>query len=83
MAGVERSAAAIASVLGEVRRISHDLRPALLDDLGLAGALAHLAEEAGPGVQFAADSSSVSPCSMHNTVTRAESPVAVCAMHNG
>lgn len=55
VAGVERSAAAIASVLGEVRRISHDLRPALLDDLGLAAALAHLAEEAGTSVQFAAD----------------------------
>jgi two-component system NarL family sensor kinase len=55
VAGVERSAAAIASVLGEVRRISHDLRPALLDDLGLAAALAHLAQEAGPRVQFAAD----------------------------
>jgi two-component system NarL family sensor kinase len=32
-------------VLGEVRRISHDLRPTLLDDLGLAAALEHLAEE--------------------------------------
>jgi two-component system, NarL family, sensor kinase len=32
-------------VLGEVRRISHDLRPALLDDLGLARALEHLARE--------------------------------------
>jgi two-component system NarL family sensor kinase len=55
LSSVERSAAAITSVLGEVRRISHDLRPALLDDLGLAAALAHLAGEAGNGVQFAAD----------------------------
>lgn len=54
LAGVERSAAAITGVLGEVRRISHDLRPALLDDLGLAAALAHLARETGPGVQFSA-----------------------------
>ncbi|CAN5823610.1 cache domain-containing protein [soil metagenome] len=31
--------------LSEVRRISHDLRPALLDDLGLAAAFEHLANE--------------------------------------
>jgi len=55
LSSVERSAAAITSVLAEVRRISHDLRPALLDDLGLAAALAHLCEESGTGVQFAAD----------------------------
>jgi two-component system NarL family sensor kinase len=54
-ATVERSAAAITSVLGEVRRISHDLRPALLDDLGLAAALAHLVQEGGAGVQFSSD----------------------------
>jgi two-component system NarL family sensor kinase len=40
-AGVQR----LREVLGEVRRISHDLRPALLDDLGLARALEHLARE--------------------------------------
>jgi two-component system NarL family sensor kinase len=39
--GVER----LREVLGEVRRISHDLRPALLDHLGLARALEHLADE--------------------------------------
>jgi len=55
LSSVERSAAAITSVLGEVRRISHDLRPALLDDLGLAAALAHLADETGNGVQFTAE----------------------------
>jgi two-component system, NarL family, sensor kinase len=36
---------ALSKAIGEVRRISHDLRPALLDDLGLPAALAHLAEE--------------------------------------
>ncbi len=41
--GVER----LREVLGEVRRISHDLRPALLDDLGLAGAVEHLASTWG------------------------------------
>lgn len=43
----ERTVDQLKSVLGEVRRISHDLRPALLDDLGLAPALDHLASEFG------------------------------------
>lgn len=46
-AGLERTVEQVKSVLGEVRRISHDLRPALLDDLGLAPALDHLASESG------------------------------------
>lgn len=41
----ERAAEQLNNVLGEVRRISHDLRPAILDDLGLAAALHHLAAE--------------------------------------
>jgi two-component system NarL family sensor kinase len=41
----ERTAEHMGSVLAEVRRISHGLRPALLDDLGLGPALQHLAEE--------------------------------------
>ncbi|MCC2956438.1 cache domain-containing protein [Massilia sp. IC2-477] len=44
---LERTVDQVKSVLGEVRRISHDLRPALLDDLGLAPALDHLASEFG------------------------------------
>jgi two-component system NarL family sensor kinase len=43
--GFERTAEQLTDVLGEVRRISHDLRPALLDDLGLAAALDHRAHE--------------------------------------
>ncbi|GAB3384266.1 cache domain-containing protein [Massilia agri] len=43
--GLERTVEQVKCVLGEVRRISHDLRPALLDDLGLAPALDHLASE--------------------------------------
>ena len=35
----------INDAMNEVRRISHDLRPAMLDDLGLAAAIKHLAEE--------------------------------------
>ncbi|MES2537403.1 MAG: cache domain-containing protein [Pseudomonadota bacterium] len=41
----DRAANQLNDVLGEVRRISHDLRPAILDDLGLAAALDHLTQE--------------------------------------
>jgi len=41
----EHAAESLNNVLGEVRRISHNLRPAILDDLGLAAALNHLAQE--------------------------------------
>ncbi|QYF93865.1 cache domain-containing protein [Massilia sp. PAMC28688] len=44
-ASFEKTASQLNDVLAEVRRISHDLRPAILDDLGLAAALDHLAEE--------------------------------------
>jgi two-component system NarL family sensor kinase len=54
-AGLQR----LREVLGEVRRISHDLRPALLDDLGLPRALEHLAQEwqqrSGVSVDFQSD----------------------------
>ena len=57
-ASFERTAEALNDVLGEVRRISHNLRPTLLDDLGLAAALDHLAQEfaqhSGTPVAFAA-----------------------------
>jgi len=43
----ERAASQLNHVLGEVRRISHGLRPAILDDLGLAAALNHLCQEFG------------------------------------
>jgi two-component system NarL family sensor kinase len=42
---LDRASGQLNDVLGEVRRISHDLRPAILDDLGLAAALDHLAHE--------------------------------------
>jgi two-component system NarL family sensor kinase len=55
----DRAAGQLNDVLGEVRRISHDLRPALLDDLGLAAALDHLSgefsEHTGIAVKFASD----------------------------
>jgi two-component system NarL family sensor kinase len=41
----EHTAEQLTGVLAEVRRISHNLRPAILDDLGLAAALDHLAHE--------------------------------------
>ena len=57
-AAFEHTAEQLNNVLGEVRRISHNLRPAILDDLGLAAALDHLAAEfrvhIGAEVSFAA-----------------------------
>lgn len=58
-ASFEQTAGQLNDVLGEVRRISHDLRPAILDDLGLAAALDHLAQEfthnSAVPVQFVAE----------------------------
>ncbi|HEY9067475.1 MAG TPA: cache domain-containing protein [Burkholderiaceae bacterium] len=42
---IDKEIAALSTAIGEVRRISHDLRPALLDDLGLPTALEHIGEE--------------------------------------
>lgn len=41
---IERSAEALNGVIKEVRRLSHELRPRVLDDLGLTPALKSLAE---------------------------------------
>ncbi|TWI70176.1 two-component system NarL family sensor kinase [Pseudoduganella lurida] len=58
LAVFEHTAGQLNKVLGEVRRISHNLRPAALDDIGLAAALAHLAQEfeqhGGTPVRFTA-----------------------------
>jgi len=43
--GIDNEIAALSKAIGEVRRISHDLRPALLDDLGLPAALEHIGNE--------------------------------------
>jgi two-component system NarL family sensor kinase len=52
---IDSEIAALSKAIGEVRRISHDLRPALLDDLGLPAALEHignqLAQRSGLTVQ--------------------------------
>jgi two-component system NarL family sensor kinase len=42
---LDKEIAALSMAIGEVRRISHDLRPALLDDLGLPAALEHIGNE--------------------------------------
>ena len=42
---IDKEIAALSRAIGEVRRISHDLRPALLDDLGLPAALEHIGNE--------------------------------------
>ncbi|MFT4173810.1 MAG: cache domain-containing protein [Rhodocyclaceae bacterium] len=44
-APLERGLDGVNGVLREIRRISHGLRPALLDDLGLAAALSQVLEE--------------------------------------
>lgn len=68
----ERTAGQLNDVLGEVRRISHDLRPAILDDLGLAAALEHLAQEVAQGgaapVHFTEDGASAGLPDVVNTV---------------
>jgi signal transduction histidine kinase len=46
-ASIDRARELTASLVGEVRRIVHDLRPAALDELGLVGALEDLALSAG------------------------------------
>ncbi|RJG16601.1 cache domain-containing protein [Massilia cavernae] len=71
-AGLEHTADQLKDVLGEVRRISHDLRPAILDDLGLAAALDHLAQEfsehCGMPVDFSAEGSMDGLPDVANTV---------------
>jgi len=42
---IDKEIASLSKAITEVRRISHDLRPALLDDLGLPAALEHLGNE--------------------------------------
>lgn len=68
----ERTAAQLNDVLGEVRRISHDLRPAILDDLGLAAALEHLSHEfnahAGIPTRFSAHGTVSELSDVGNTV---------------
>ena len=68
----EHTAEQLNKVLGEVRRISHNLRPAVLDDIGLAAALAHLAGEfqqnSGMPVQFTASGSTDRLPDVANTV---------------
>lgn len=44
-ASFERTVTHMNALLGEIRHISHNLRPAILDDLGLASALQHLCDE--------------------------------------
>ena len=68
----DRAAGQLNDVLGEVRRISHDLRPALLDDLGLAAALDHLSREfsehTGIAVSFESEGSFDGLPDVSNTV---------------
>jgi two-component system NarL family sensor kinase len=54
-AALEGALARLNDALGEVRGISHRLRPALLDTLGLPAALQHLANEVGEASGMAID----------------------------
>eukprot|EP01037_Dinobryon_pediforme_P024879 gene24879-26828_t len=51
----ERMVLQMNDLLGEIRHISHGLRPAILDDLGLASALQHLCDEWRQHCGFAID----------------------------
>src|SRR5450830_176954 len=51
----ERMVMQMNDLLGEIRHISHGLRPAILDDLGLASALQHLCDEWRQHCGFAID----------------------------
>jgi two-component system NarL family sensor kinase len=72
LAVFEHTAEQLNNVMGEVRRISHNLRPAILDDLGLAAALEHLAGEVRQGcgipVLFTAEGSTEDLPDVANTV---------------
>ena len=88
-ASFEHTAGQLNDVLGEVRRISHDLRPAILDDLGLAAALEHLAHEfthsgAAP-VYFTADGATAGLPDVINTVLFrvAQEALTNCGRHAG
>jgi two-component system NarL family sensor kinase len=85
----EHTAVQLNDVLGEVRRISHDLRPAILDDLGLAAALEHLAQEftqsgAAPVHFSAGDASSDLPDAINTVLFRiAQEALTNCGRHAG
>ncbi|NVM78963.1 two-component system NarL family sensor kinase [Duganella sp. SG902] len=68
----EHAADQLSNVMAEVRRISHNLRPAILDDLGLAAALQHLAKEytlsSGTPVHFEASGGTDGLPDVANTV---------------
>jgi len=71
-----KTASQINDVLAEVRRISHALRPAILDDLGLTAAIEHLcsewraatAEHAGAELVFESEGELASLSDVANTV---------------
>jgi len=54
-AAIEEGLNGLSGAIAEIRRISHDLRPSLLDNLGLPAALAQLAEDFGRRTGIAVD----------------------------
>ncbi len=72
LAPMQRAVSQLNQALAEVRQISHDLRPALLDDLGLEAACQQLADEfeqvSGMTVSFEVDGESPALSSAANTM---------------
>lgn len=70
-AEVAKGLAGLAGALSEIRRISHDLRPSLLDDLGLPAAVQQLADEFVErcGVAVEADIDSLAPMARGDAAT--------------
>ncbi|MFL9922709.1 cache domain-containing protein [Herbaspirillum lusitanum] len=71
-AAFEKTLGQMNDLLGEIRHISHDLRPAILDDLGLSSALQHLCEEwaahCGLHIEFHAEGRADALSDVANTV---------------
>jgi len=80
---VQNALAQTNRTLGEIRRISHDLRPTMLDDLGLGAALRQLARESGSGVQISVDApTGYGQCTLPDAVNTALFRVAQEALTN-
>lgn len=81
-----RARALTGTLLGEVRRIVHELRPAALDELGLVGALEDLAltPGAGPRVQVVAGELPALPAAVEVAALRiAQEALSNALRHSG
>lgn len=86
-APIAKALAQLNRTLGEIRRISHDLRPAMLDDFGLAAALAQLGREFGemgrvPGANVTVDTSAANGMPLPESINTALFRIAQEALTN-